>query len=106
MKTLIAILLFSTCAFAQSDRIQLTLDTSEADAVLAIADQTNAKHPVADADWQRLFSSEPYQRLKKREADLKRDFTDPQFRAFVLSQETLGRTTELRRTLDAWKKAA
>ena len=41
MKTLIAILLFSTCAFAQSDRIQLTLDTSEADAVLAIADQTN-----------------------------------------------------------------
>jgi hypothetical protein len=81
------------------------LDNSEADAVLAILAKHAAGQPASDADWQRLFTSEPYVRLKKREAELHRDFTDEQFKQFVLSADTVKRAPELRRTLGEWKKA-
>jgi hypothetical protein len=87
------------------DRIRLTLDTAEADAVLAIAAQQEARKPVTDAQWQKVFSTEPYIRLKKREAELKRDFTDDDFKQFVLSDQTFRRSPSLRRTLEDWKKA-
>ena len=44
-------------------------------------------------------------RLKQREASLHRDFTDEDFRKFVLSPETLSRAPQLQQTLDAWKRA-
>ena len=65
--------------------IQLKLNTDEADAVLAILDKSTAGSAVTDSDWQRLFSTEPYNRLKKREAGMHRDFTDDDFKKFVLS---------------------
>lgn len=105
MRTFVAIFLLACSAVAQSDRIQLTVDSSEAEAVLAIAAKHNAGQPVTDADWQRLFATEPYVRLKKREASLKRDFTDEQFRDFVLSKDVTGRVPEVKRTLESWKTA-
>jgi hypothetical protein len=86
-------------------RVRLRLDNSEADAVLVILDKQAAGQPASDADWQRLFTSEPYVRLKKREAQLHRDFTDEQFKQCVLSADTVKRAPELRRTLGEWKKA-
>jgi len=87
------------------DRIDLKVDTSEADAVLAILELRRAGKPVDAAAWEKLFSTEPYVRLKEREASLKRDFTDDDFKKFVLSADLVHRVPELRRTLEAWKKA-
>jgi predicted metal-dependent hydrolase len=88
----------------RSGRIQLALDTDEATAVLAILDKLNAKEKITDADWNTLFSTEPYIRLKKREASFHRDFTDEDFKTFVLSPELSAKREALRQTLEEWKK--
>jgi hypothetical protein len=80
------------------------MDAGEADAVLSILRQRIAGQPVADSDWQRLFESEPYRRLKRREADMKRTFEDAEFRDFVLSDTLLQRAPQLEETLAAWKR--
>jgi hypothetical protein len=84
------------------DRIQLKLNTDEAAAVLAILDKRAAGNAVSDADWQCLFTSEPYIRLRKREAAMHRDFSDEDFKKFVLTPELAAKAPELRQTLDAW----
>ena len=86
------------------NRIQLNLDTSEAEAVLSILDRHTAGSPVSDAEWRSLFTTEPYARLKKRESAMHRDFTDDEFKKFVLSPELVARASALRRTLDTWKQ--
>jgi len=90
---------------ATSNRIQLKLNTEEAEAVLAILDKNKAGATIPDADWQRLFTTEPYVRLKQREASIQRGFTDDDFKKFVLSPELGTRAALLRQTLDAWKQA-
>lgn len=103
---LITALLAAMVALASAeDRVRFTLNTSEADAVLAILDKRTAGKPVSDADWQKLFTSEPYLRLKKREASMHRDFADGDFKNFVVSGELAKKAPLLQRTLDAWKKA-
>jgi hypothetical protein len=90
-----------SCRSSTTDpRIDLKLDTSEAEAVLDIL-----AGPPGEADWARLFATEPYVRLKKREAEMRREFDDERFKAFVLSAETASRAAQLRRTLDRWKRA-
>jgi len=84
---------------------QLTMDTSEADAVLVIVDKEARHAPIADTDWKNLFTSEPYVRLKKREAAMHRDFTDDDFRRFVASPELIVRRAALEQTLARWKQA-
>jgi hypothetical protein len=84
---------------------QLTMDTSEADAVLAILHKQATGAQVSHSDWDRLFTSEPYTRLKKREASMHREFTDGDFRRFVLSPGLLKRREALASTLERWKKA-
>jgi hypothetical protein len=85
-------------------RIQLQVDTSEADAVLSILAHRAAGQPAVDADWERLFGSEPYRRLKQREAGRKRTFDDVEFQQFVLSDQLLKGAAELQRTLTGWKR--
>jgi len=85
--------------------IQLKLNTDEADAVLAILDKSAAGTAIADSEWQHLFATEPYIRLKKREAGMHRDFTDDDFEKFVLLPELVARRSSLRHTLDAWRQA-
>jgi len=102
---LVGLILSAAIGFASDSRVEFKLDTSEADAVLAILELRATGKPVADADWQRLFTSEPYLRLKKREASMHRDFTDEDFRRFVQSGELAKRGPALRHTLDTWKKA-
>jgi len=92
-------------AHAAGDRVQLRFDTSEAEAVLAILAQRKANQPVTDADWQRLFSTEPYIRLKKRDASFHREFSDADFQKFVLSDELAARAPDLEKTLADWKQA-
>jgi putative zinc-dependent peptidase DUF5700 len=97
---------------ADTDRVQLTFDTKEADQVLAILELRAAGKPVDDAQWQKLFATEPYQRLKVREKKIAERFndtravlTDEEFRKFVLSDSLLARGPKLRSTLERWKEA-
>jgi hypothetical protein len=81
------------------------LNTDEAEAVLAILAKKKANQPVTEEDWQRLFSSGGYVRLKKREAVFKQDFQDEDFKAFVLSDQLATRADALAETLARWKRA-
>lgn len=88
-----------------SERMQLRLVTDEAEAVLAILDKRAAGTQVADGDWQAIFKSEGYRRLKKREESMQRPFEDAVFKEFVMSPELLSRAAALRQTLEKWKRA-
>jgi len=85
--------------------LDIRLVTDEADAVMSILAKLGGGQPAAAADWDRLFSTEGYVRLKKREAELKRSFEDDDFKGFVLSSELSARTAALAETLGRWKQA-
>jgi hypothetical protein len=86
-------------------RVVLRVQTDEAEAVLSILAKESLGQAVSEDDWQRLFSTEPYLRLKQRESAMKRDFTDESFKSFVLSPELAAKADALRKTLSEWKKA-
>jgi hypothetical protein len=88
-----------------SSRLDVHLVTDEADAVLAILAKKTSSAPIPDSDWQTLFQSEGYRRLKKRELAMQRPFEDAAFKSFVLAPELLARAPALRQTLDKWKQA-
>jgi putative zinc-dependent peptidase DUF5700 len=86
------------------DAVRLQIDTSEADAVLGILDKRARNEPIPDSGWQRLFETEPYKKLKRRESEMKRPFEDAEFRQFVLSDDLLKRRQALEQTVAGWKK--
>jgi len=97
---------------ADNSRIQLALDSSEADQVLAILALRRDNKPIDEAQWQKLFATEPYQRLKQREKAIGERFHDPtvafsdeDFKKFVLSDDLLKRAPQLQEALENWKKA-
>jgi len=97
---------------ADNSRIHLTLDSSEADQVLVILALRRDNRPLDEAQWQKLFATEPYQRLKQREKKIGEQFHDPtiafsdeDFKKFVLSEDLLKRAQPLQETLNQWKKA-
>ena len=104
---LAAVFLFSPpiSAVPAEERIQLEIDPSEARAVLAILAARRDGHSVTPMAWRRLFESEPYVRLKKREAALHREFTDDDFRKFVTSDDLARRAADLENTLNRWEKS-
>jgi len=87
-----------------AEPVPVTLDSCEAEAVLAVLAARRTGQPVEEAAWKRLFDCAGYQRLKRREASMKRDFTDEDFRAFVQSADLAGREQALRETLEGWKR--
>ena len=104
---IVALCLAANCVIAQSTpthRVNVRIVTDEADAVLAILDKRDAGHEITDADWQKVFSTEGYVRLKKRETSLKRSFEDKDFKDFVLSDEMRSRRKALSETLAAWRQ--
>ena len=88
-----------------SSAVNVRLVSDEAEAVLAILEKRKANQSITEADWQRVFSSEGYVRLKQRETSMKRSFEDTDFRTFVLSNQILERTQALEDTLARWKDA-
>src|SRR5215813_1929324 len=82
---------FSVVCQPDAGRVQLAMDTSEADQVLAILALRAAGKSVDDAKWEKVFATEPYQRLRSREAQMAKQFgnsrtalTDEDFKKFVL----------------------
>ena len=53
--------------------------------------------------WERIFASEAYQRLEKRETSMQRSFTQEEFKKWLLSSELSSQTAALKATLAAWK---
>jgi hypothetical protein len=108
---LICVPAFSASA-ADPSRIQITLDSSEADQVLAILALRRDNKPIEEAQWQNLFATEPYQRLKQREKKIGEQFHEPRvafsdedFEKFVLSEDLLKQAERLQETISQWKKA-
>jgi hypothetical protein len=90
---------------------QPQFNCDEAECVLAIVAKNHSGMKIEPSDWQRLFASEPYVRLKKREAEIglmfkapERALTDEKFREFVLGAELGQRAADLRRVLQEWKE--
>jgi hypothetical protein len=90
---------------ASPSPVDVRVVTDEADAALAILVKKKAGQEITDQDWKRLFSSEGYLRLKKREAAMGRSFQDPEFKVFILSDKLADRAQALQATLDKWKRA-
>lgn len=104
--TYVVLLLFAiACSSVQKpdSSVAVRFISDESDAVLAILSKKQSSQTITVQDWQRLFSSEGYVRLKKREASLHRDFTDEEFKTFVISDTLVKRFQMLRTTLDKWK---
>lgn len=85
--------------------LSIVMVTDEPEAVLSILEKRAAGQEITAADWNRLFSSEGYVRLAAREHSMNRKFDEETFRAFVMSDELLGRREMLARTLGSWKQA-
>lgn len=100
-------LVVATDGRAQSpdERLRITLVAGEAEAVLSILEARAAGETPAAEDWERLFSSEGYRRLKERETAMRVPFTDDEFRGFVLDDALLERLPALRQTLESWTSA-
>lgn len=90
---------------AQSSAVTVRLVNDEAEAVLAILAKRKANQPIVEADWQRVFQSEGYVRLKQREHSMQRSFEDYDFKSFALSDQLLERAQALQETLNKWKDA-
>lgn len=106
--------LVSFCAFGSpsictaqttSPAVNVRLITDEPEAVLSILDKRKANQQISEDDWRRLFQTEGYVRLKRRELGMKRSFEDADFKAFVLSDGLLERAPALAETLRRWKEA-
>ena len=89
----------------RAQKLDVRLVTDEAEAVLAILAKKKANETITPADWARVFSSEGYTRLKKRELSMQRPFEDAEFQKFVLSDELAQRAAALEETLAKWKRA-
>lgn len=85
--------------------VNVRLVTDEAEAVLAILTRKKANEPITEADWQRVFQSDGYVRLKQRETSMKRSFEDTDFKTFVLSDQMSARLPALAETLARWRQA-
>jgi hypothetical protein len=85
--------------------VSVRLVTDEPEAVLSILDKRKAGRQIDEDDWGRLFQSEGYARLKRRELGMQRPFEDEDFKTFVLSDALLERAPALAETLRRWKDA-
>lgn len=85
--------------------VDVRMVTDEAEAVLSVLSKRKANQAITEADWQRIFQSEGYIRLKRRELGMKRQFEDADFKVFVLSDLLLERSSALAETLEKWKRA-
>jgi len=80
--------------------------TDEAEAVLGILGKRAKGEAVTGDDWRRLFATEGYTRLARRETSMSRPFTEEDFKAFVLSEDLQKRAGALAETLAAWTRSA
>ena len=96
-------LLAASVAAKPKNRLNVRIVTDEAEAVLNLLAKRGEGQAITDEDWKRVFESEGYVRLKKREQSMSRPFEDAPFREFVMSDDLLKRRAALAETLVRWK---
>lgn len=99
---------FHSISSAQStdlDSVEVKIVVDEAEAVLAVLAKKMSGAEISASDWQRIFESEGYKRLKQREEAMRRPFEDEEFKQFVLSDKLSDRKKALEETLATWKRA-
>lgn len=101
----LGVIVFAFAPDAVAQQVDVRLVTDEAEAVLAVLAKKRTNEPITQADWARVFSSEGYTRLKKRELSMERPFEDAAFQKFVISDELGERAAVLEETLARWKRA-
>lgn len=101
----VALLLAAFVAQTPAPPVNVAIDASEARATLAILEKERAGSPVTADDWNALFATRGYQRLKEREAAFKRPFTDNEFKAFVGGSPLISQYQSLSDTLQRWLSA-
>jgi len=103
---IVRVFLIVLFAFASaSAQVNVRLVTDEAEAVLNVLAKRKANQAIDEADWRRIFQSEGYVRLKKRETSMQRSFEEADFKTFVLSEAMVQRASALEETLARWKSA-
>jgi hypothetical protein len=85
---------------AGQSNVNLTVVADEANAALAILGGDSS-----DRAWQRLFASDGYLRLVKRESSFKRPLTEAAMRDLLASPDVRAKTPALAQTLAQWKAA-
>ena len=100
---LLLILSVAAVAAQPKNRLNVRVVADEAEAVLTILEKRASATEITEADWKRVFESEGYVRLKKRELSMSRPFEDATFREFVMSDDLLKRREALTETLARWK---
>jgi hypothetical protein len=86
--------------------VQVRIVTDEADAALAILSErrgTGTPRTVKPESWNRLWQSQGFVRLKKRQQSFGVKDVEQGFREFLTSGETLARLDDLRRAVADWK---
>ena len=101
---LTCVLPFAPVSSAAQAALDVRLVTDEPEAVLSLLTKKKANEPITESDWQLVFQSEGYVRLKARETSMKRSFEDADFKTFVLSTQLTERTQALQETLARWKR--
>lgn len=91
------VILLAGRALSQAPPADIRLDSEQAEAALDIA--------AGGSGWQRLVSTDGYIRLKKRETEMGRPFSDDDFRQFLSSDNLRKRRTGLIEALAEWKRA-
>jgi len=104
-KPVLVLLLSVPVAVAQPapDPVDVRMVSDEADAVLAILARRAEGQPIEARDWDRLFQSEGYRRLARREAAFHRDLDEAGFKAFVQGPGLLAQAGALRAALARWE---
>jgi hypothetical protein len=102
---IVPLVLLIVCVEVASAQVNVRLVTDEAEAVLSILARRKANEAITESDWQRVFQSEGYVRLKKREQSMQRSFEDADFKTFVLSDQLAERASLLAETLSRWQHA-
>jgi hypothetical protein len=102
---LIMICVICDLASAQTSPVNVRMVTDEAEAVLAVLAKRKANQPITESDWQRIFQSEGYTRLKQRETSMQRSFEEADFKTFALSDALAARAVALEETFEKWKRA-
>jgi hypothetical protein len=87
----------------QAPAIEVRLVVDEPKAALAILDKRAVAKPIVEEDWQTLFKTEGYTRLKDRELGMGREFKEEDFRTFMQSEDLLAKRQALRDTLAKWQ---
>ncbi|MBV9102466.1 MAG: hypothetical protein JO060_02685, partial [Candidatus Eremiobacteraeota bacterium] len=108
MRTIVRCFLFLAAvplAIGAAPVTRVNVDDSEARAALYILHKLQRHAVPTDRDWAQLFGTSGYKRLKAREAEFKRPFTDDDFKKFVAGPSLVAKASVLKTTLDAWTSA-